>query len=89
MGHHFRSRYARKSFKGSKHADFGLVSKQILSQNNGPMDWGPGPVKVAQKSKKKTLAAFPPTNPKPKTKTFFFQFQAEDLLNPRMVWIAL
>jgi len=42
MSHNFRSRYARKSFKGSKDADFGLVSKTILNQNNGPMDCGRG-----------------------------------------------
>jgi len=43
--HNFCYRYARKSFKGSKDADFGLVSKKILSQKNGPMGWGPGPAK--------------------------------------------
>ena len=53
------------------------------------MDWGPGPVKVAQKSKKKHLQRFPQRTPNRKRKPFFFQFQAEDLLNPKMVWIAL
>jgi len=43
--HNFGYRYARKSFKCSKDADFGLVSKKILSQKHGPMDWGPGPAK--------------------------------------------
>jgi len=43
--HNFRYRYARKSFKGSKDADFGLVSTKILNQKNGPMGWGPGPAK--------------------------------------------
>jgi len=33
--HNFGYRYARKSFKGSKDADFGLVSEKILSHNNG------------------------------------------------------
>jgi len=47
-----------------------------------------GQVKVAKKAKTPPLAAVPPANPKPKTKFFFF-FQAEHLLNPRMVWIAL
>jgi len=90
MIHNFRSRYARKSFKGSKDADFGLVSKKIMSQNNGPMDWGPGPGKGGQKKAKTSLlATVPPAYPKPKMKTVFFRFQAEDLLNPRMVWRAL
>jgi len=47
--HNFSYSYARKSFKGSKDADFGLVSKKILSQNNGPMGWGPGLAKGGQK----------------------------------------
>jgi len=47
--HNFGYRYARKSFKGSKDADFGLVSTKILSHNNGPIDWGPGPGKCSQK----------------------------------------
>ena len=52
MSCNFRSRYARKSFKGSNDADFGLVSKKILSQNNCPMDWGPGPGESGQKKAK-------------------------------------
>ena len=47
--HSFGYRYARKSFKDSKDEDFGLVSKKILSQNNGPIGWGPGPGKCGQK----------------------------------------
>jgi len=47
--HTFDYRYARKSFKGSKDADFGLESEKILSNNNGPMGWGPGPGKSSQK----------------------------------------
>jgi len=47
--HNFGYRYARNSFKGSKDADFGLVSEQILSHNNGPMGWGQGPGKGNQK----------------------------------------
>jgi len=49
FGHDFGYRYARKSFKGFKDADFGLVSKKILSHNNGQMGWGPGPGKGSQK----------------------------------------
>jgi len=49
FGHDFGYRYARKSFKGSKDADFGLVSEKILSHNNGLMGWSPGPGKGSQK----------------------------------------
>jgi len=35
--HNFGYRYARKSFKDSKDADFGLVSEKILIHNNGAM----------------------------------------------------
>jgi len=47
--HNFGYRYERKSFKGSKDADFGLASEKILSHNNGPIGWGPGPGKGSQK----------------------------------------
>ena len=63
MSHIFRSRYARKSFKGSKDADIGLVSKKILSQNNGPMDWGPGPGKDGQKNKNTSTCSGPHSEP--------------------------
>jgi len=42
-----------------------------------------------KKAKTLPLAAVPPANPKLKPKIIFFRFQAEDLLNLRMVWIAL
>ena len=80
--HNFHYRYARKSFKGSKDADFALVSKTVLSQKNGPMGWGPGPAEGGpKKAKIPPLVAVPPENPKPKTK-IFFPFRLEDLLNP-------
>ena len=50
--HNFGYRYARKPFKGSKNADFGLVSEKNLGQKNGSMGWGPGPGKVAKKMQK-------------------------------------
>jgi len=54
------------------------------------MGCGLGPGKGGQKkAKTPPLAAVPQANPKPKTKIAFFRFEAEDLLNPRMVWIAL
>ena len=60
--------------------DFGLVSEKILSQNNGPMDWCPGPGKGGQKkAKTPPLAAVPPANPKPKTKNVFFSILSRRL----------
>ena len=90
MSRNFRSRYARKSFEGSKDADFGLVSKKILTQNNGPMGCGPEPGKGGQKKQKRPHLQQSPSEPQTENENrFFFRFQAEDVLNPRMVWIAL
>jgi len=47
--HNFGYGYATMSFKGSKDADFGLVSENVLSHNNGSIGWGPGPGKCSQK----------------------------------------
>ena len=71
--HNFGYRYARKQFNGSKDADFGLVSKQILSQKNGPMGWGPGPAKGGQKkAKTPPLVVVPLRTPNPKQNFFFY-----------------
>jgi len=67
----FSYRYGRKSFKGSKDTDFGLVSKKILSHNNVPMGWGPWPGKGSQKYPYLWCS---PENPPPKTNIFFFNF---------------
>jgi len=75
MSHNFRSRYARKSFKGSKDADFGLVSKEILRQNNGPMGCGPGTGKGGQKQQKHHLQRSPQRTPDRKRKSFLFDFK--------------
>jgi len=73
LSNNFGYRYARKPFKGSKDADFGLVSEKNLSQKNGSMGWGPGPGKDGQKNAKTPpLVTFPPGNAKPKSKKFFF-----------------
>jgi len=61
--HNFGYRYARKSFKGSKDAEFGLVSAKTLSQNHGPMGWGPEPGKGGKNT---PTCGVPPENPKPK-----------------------
>jgi len=69
--HNFGYRYARKLFKGSKDADFGLVSKKILSQNNGSMGWGPGPGKGGRKKQKH---CHPRERQTENEKGFFFDF---------------
>jgi len=66
--HNFGYRYARKSFKGSKDADFGLVSKKILSHNNGPIGWSPGPGKYSKKHP--NLWRSPPKTPSENEKFF-------------------
>ena len=49
-----------------------------------------GQVNVAKKSKNIPTCSGPPREPHTENENrFFFRFQAEDLLNPRMVWIAL
>jgi len=75
--------FARKPFKGSKDADFCLVSEKNLSQNNGPMGWSPGPgVKVAKKLKKHPHLRRSFQQTPTKNKKFFFRCHLEDLLNP-------
>jgi len=69
FAHNFGYRYARKSFKGSKDADFGVVSEKILSHDNDPICWGPGSGKGGQKAP--PLVALLPENPPQKTKIFF------------------
>ena len=48
-----------------------------------------GQVKVAKKIKNTPTYSGPPSEPHTEYENHFFRFQAEDLLNPRMVWIAL
>ena len=48
-----------------------------------------GQSKVAKISKTCPHCDVTSRNPPPKTKSVFFRFQAEDLLKPWMVWIAL
>ena len=49
LGQSFGSRHARRSSKGSIDAGDHLVSKNSSSQNFGPWDWRPGPIKVGPK----------------------------------------
>ena len=69
----FGYRYARKPFKGSKDAEFGLVSANILNQNIGWLGWRPGPGKVGQKKPKTPpLVTSSLEIPKSKTRNVFF-----------------
>jgi len=67
--HYFGYAYARKPLKGSKDADFCLVSEKNLSQRNGSIGWGPGKG-VQKNAKTPPLVMFPPANAKPKTNIF-------------------
>ena len=72
LGHNFGSRHARRSSKGSIDAGDHVVSKTSLSQNFGPLDCCPGPVKVGQKTQNiPTLRASPRRTPHPNQKNFF------------------
>ena len=53
------------------------------------MGWGPTPGKSGQKKQKQPHLQWSPSEPPTENENRFFQIQAEDLLNPRMVWIAL
>jgi len=72
LGHNFGPRHARRSSKSSIDAEDRLVSKTSLSQNFGPWDWRPGPVKIGQKTENTpTLRASPRRTPYPNQKIFF------------------
>jgi len=47
------SRHTIRSIKGTKDADDRLVSVNILSQKNGPLEWRPRPGKFGQRCKNK------------------------------------
>jgi len=71
LGHNFGSKHARRSSKGSIDAGDHLVSKKSLSQNFGPLDWRPRPVKVGQKNKNTpTLRTSPRRTPHQNQKLF-------------------
>jgi len=72
LGHNFGSRHARKSSKGSIDAGDYLVSTKSFSQNFGPLNWRPEPVKVGQKTENTPiLRARPKRTPHPNQKRFF------------------
>jgi len=74
----FVSRYSRTPIKGSKDSDDSLVSKKILTQKIGSLDWRPRLGKLAKKND--TWDVFP-RDPQTQNKKILFQFQLEDLLN--------
>jgi len=63
LSHNFSSRYARKSNKGSKDTDFGIVSKK------GSLDCPTGPDEVGQKFQNTSTYDVP--HREPKTENFF------------------
>ena len=72
MDHNFGSRHARRSSKGSINAGYYLVSQKSFSQNFGPLNWRPGPIKVGQKNQNTpTLRARPSRTPHPNKKFLF------------------
>jgi len=75
MSHNFRSRYARKSIKGSIDADFDRVFNKTLSPKNGPLGQRPGPGKDGQNNSKTSLLwRSPRKSSNPKRKKFFITF---------------
>jgi len=71
-GQNFGSRHARRSSKSSIDAGDHLVSKNSLSQNFGPWDWRPGPIKAGPKIENTpTLRASPRRTPHLNQKNFF------------------
>jgi len=72
LGHHFGSRHARRSSKGSIDAGDNLVFKTSLIQNFGPLDWRPGPIKIGQKTQKTPLCEPLPVEPLTQNKKSFF-----------------
>jgi len=71
LGHNFGSKHTRRSSKGSIDAGDRLVFTKRLSQNFGPLDWRPGPVKGGQKNEKPQLCEPLPSEPLTQIKKFF------------------
>ena len=66
LGHNFGSRHT-----SSIDAGVHLVSKKSLSQNFGPLDWRPRPVKIGQKNQTPPLCESLPGEPLTQIKIFF------------------
>jgi len=66
LRHDFGSGHAKRSSTVSIDAGDYLVSKTSFSENFGPLDWRPGPVKFGQKNENTpTLLARPRRTPHP------------------------
>ena len=63
LGHNVGSKHAGRSRKVSIDAGDHLVSEKSLSQNFGPLDWRPGPVKLVKKHKTPPLCEPLPGEP--------------------------
>jgi len=72
LGHKVGSRHARRSSKGSMDAGDHLVSNKSLIQNFGPLDWPPGSVKLAKKTKTPPFCEPLPGEPLTQIKNCFF-----------------
>ena len=70
--HNSGSRHATRSFKSSIDADDRLVSKTILSQKSGSLDWRPGSVKFCQIFKNAPLLWRPPKRTPNANQIIFF-----------------
>ena len=68
FGNNFGYRYARKSFKGSKDADFGLVSEKSWTIIMGQYVGAHGKVKVAKNT---PTCGVPPRKPPTANENFF------------------
>jgi len=71
LRHNYGSRHAGRSSKGSIDAGDHLVFKKRLSQNFGPLDWRPEPIKVGQKTETPPLCEPRPGEPLTQIKKFF------------------
>jgi len=74
--HNFGYRYARKSFKGSKDADFGLVFKKSLAKIVAQWVGAQGQVKVVKKSKNTPICSGPPSEPQTENEKHFFSISS-------------
>jgi len=72
LRHNYGSRHAGRSSKGSIDAGDHLVFKKRLSQNFGPLDWRPEPIKVGQKTETPPLCEPRPGEPLTQIKKIFF-----------------
>ena len=78
--HNFGYKYARKPFKGSKDAEFGLVSKKTWAKIMGQWVGVQGKVKAAKKKQKHPhLWRSPKRTPNRKRKTFLFSISSRRL----------